>query len=102
MDPTRREIGNPTYKVRSRLGRTPLSRFIDCGSTQLGPSADNYDVVLTVVARVQAEGDGASSVHTRVEAMARPATYAQEYSPCGSKGNIEARLSELIRARLAK
>jgi hypothetical protein len=102
MDPARKEIGNAGYRIRNRLGKVSLSRYIDCGSTQIGPNADNYDVVLTVMAVVTADGPTAATITTRVEAQARPATYNQQYSRCSSKGGIEARIADLVNARLAK
>ena len=102
MDPARKEIGNSGYRIRSRLGKVSLSRYLDCGSTQIGPNADNYDVVLTVLSVVAADGASASKLTTSVEAQARPATYNQGYSRCTSKGGIETRIAELTKARLSK
>jgi len=101
IDPAKREIGNAGYRIRNRLGKVSLSRYIDCGNTQIGPNADNYDVVLTVLSVVSANGASASTLTTSVEAQARPATYNQAYSRCSSKGGIEARVAELAKARLA-
>jgi hypothetical protein len=102
MDPARKAIGNPGFRIRSRLGKVSLSRYLDCGSTQIGPNADNYDVVLTVMTVVAAKGATASTLTTSVEAQARPATYTQQYSRCSSKGGIETRLTDLVKARLTK
>lgn len=102
LEPSKKEIGNPGYRIRSRLGKTSLSRYLDCGSTQIGPNADNYDVVLTVMATVVADGASASKLTTVVEAQARPATYNQAYSRCSSKGGIETRLADLAKAQLSK
>lgn len=102
LEPSKKEIGNPGYRIRSRLGKTSLSRYLDCGSTQIGANADNYDVVLTVMATVVADGASMSKLTTVVEAQARPATYNQAYSRCSSKGGIETRLAELAKAQLSK
>jgi hypothetical protein len=101
IDPARRLIGNPTFKVRSRLKSVALSRYIDCGSGgQIGPNADSYDVVLSVSVEARPAADGATTVTTTVDAVGRPATYAQEYSQCRSTGLFEKRLLELLQARL--
>ena len=101
IDPAKRLIGNPTFKVRSRLKSVPLSRYIDCGSGgQIGPNADAYDVVLSVLVTTRPAADGATTVTTNVDAVGRPATYAQEYSQCRSTGLFEKRLLELLQARL--
>ncbi len=102
VDPATKEIGNSALKIRVRLGKVYLSRYVDCGTTQIGPNADNYDVVLTVLSRVVAEGAAASKLTTTVQAQARPATYNQAYNQCSSKGQIERRIIELLTASLSK
>jgi hypothetical protein len=94
-------ISNQGQKIRQRLGRTPLSRFIECGSTQIGPNADSYEVFLTVTSRVSAAGTG-STVSTTVEALARPLTFNQDYSRCSSRGLLETRIADALKARLPK
>lgn len=102
IDPAGRVIGNPGYKTRQRLGKAPLSRYLDCGNTQIGPNADSYDVFLTVLTTVRAEGEAGASLSTIVEAKARPVTYNQAYSNCSTKGGIERRIADLVTARLAR
>jgi len=101
FDGVKRTIGNQSFAVRRRLKNVPLSRFIDCGNSQMGPSADDYDVRLTVLTDVRAT-DGGTIVTTSFEAMARPMNYAQEYSRCSSKGTFEQRLIDVLQARLAR
>jgi hypothetical protein len=103
MDPAKRTLGNEAFRVRSRLKGTPLSRFIDCGtSTQIGPNADSYDVVMTLTASVHAADPGSATVGTTFSAVAKPANFAQDYTPCNSKGLIESRFIDIVRAKLAK
>jgi hypothetical protein len=103
VDPAKKTVGNAGYKIRNRLGKIPLSMYLDCGgSTQIGPNADSYDVYLSVLTTVTSAGAGASKIGTLVEAQARPATYNQAYSPCNSKGLFEQKLAQLITKRLTK
>lgn len=103
VDPATKKIGNPGYKIRQRLGKVPLSRYLDCGTTQIGPNADSYDVVLTVLTVVTPEGAGTgATLSTVVEAQSRPATFTQAYNRCSSKGAIEIRVAELVKARLSR
>jgi len=101
LDAVKRSIGNQSFAVRRRLKNVPLSRFIDCGNSQMGPSADDYDVRLTLFTDVRA-GDGGTTVTTTFEAVARPMNYAQEYSRCSSKGTLEQRIIDVLQARLAR
>jgi hypothetical protein len=103
MDPAKRTLGNESFRVRARLKGTPLSRYIDCGtSTQIGPNADNYDVVLILTAYVHAADPGSSTVGTTFSAVAKPANFAQDYAPCNSRGLMESRFIDIARAKLAK
>ena len=40
VEPAKKIMGNEGFKIRLPLGKTPLSRFIDCGQAQIGPNAD--------------------------------------------------------------
>src|SRR5258708_6566884 len=42
-------MGNPNMKIRRRLGNTALSKYINCGNTQGSPSADTYEILLSVL-----------------------------------------------------
>ncbi len=92
-------IGNDGFKIRQRLGKVALSRYFDCGATQIGANADSYDMFVTVVAQVQPSGTGSRLV-TNVEASARPITFSQAYSRCTSRGALETRILDAIAAQL--
>jgi hypothetical protein len=100
IDPAKRVIGNNGFKVRTRLGKKYLSQLMDCGNSQIGPNADTYDVFLSVLTTVMADGTTGARIATVLDAQARPATYNQPYSRCTTKGALELRISELVTARL--
>lgn len=102
IDQGSKQIGNAGYKIRNRLGKVSLSRYLDCGNTQVGPNADSYDVFLSVLTTVKPEGPSGATLTTIVDAQSRPVTYNQAYSRCSSKGGIEIKISELVKARLAR
>ena len=102
LDAKTHTIGNDGFKVRKELGATALSKYIECGTTQIGPNADSYDVVLTVVTQLQPGDAGATKVVTTFESSARPIAFSQEYSKCSSKGVLEARLMDVLRKRLMR
>jgi hypothetical protein len=100
LEPARRSLGNPGFKAHKQLGRTPLSRYIDCGQAQSFPSADTYDVHLSVLTQLQPTEAGTTTVVTLVQAAARPMTYGGDYARCSSKGSLEARIADAVKARL--
>ena len=102
LEPKQFMISSQGFKIRSRMGRTALSRYIDCGSTQIGNNADSYDVYMTVTTRLVANGKEASTLATTVEASAKPLSFNQEYGRCSSRGELERRIGELAKVFLKK
>jgi hypothetical protein len=102
IDPARFVMGAEGVKVRQRLGKAPLSRYLDCGQTQIGPNADSYDVMLTVMVQLQKNVPGATSVSTTVDATAKPIAYSQSASECSTKGTLEKALLAILQAPIAK
>ena len=100
LDPATHTIGNTTMRVRRRLGDVAMSKYINCGNTQGGPSADTYEIVLSVVTRAETSEPGMSRLVTSVDAMGRPLTISAEYARCTSTGGIEKRIGELVTAQL--
>ena len=100
IEPANHVIGNEGFKIRQRLGRASLSRYMDCGTTQIGPNADSYDVYLTVLVQLQPGANGTTSIATSFESLARPIAFSQEYSRCSTKGLFETSLVALVKARL--
>lgn len=101
LDAESRVVGNPGIKLRRRLGSVPLTRYLNCGSTQGGPSAETYEVHLSMLTQAQPGAPGSTTVATTVEATARPVTLAGESVRCASTGALEARVVEVLTARLA-
>lgn len=102
LDAAGKVIGNNGFKIRQRLGKVALSRYIDCGETQIGPNADSYEVYLTVLVQVRPVGTTSSSLVTTFEASARPIAFSQAYSRCSSRGSLETKLLAAIKAQLTR
>jgi hypothetical protein len=94
FDAERNVIGNQDLKLYRRLGKTPLTRLLDCGTTQVGPNAESYEVRLSVQTTIQRSTADTShtALTTTVQAMARPMAFAGEYRQCTSKGALEEQL----------
>lgn len=102
LEPKQFMISSQGFKVRARLGKTSLSRFINCGQTQIGNNADSYDVFMTVTSKLVPNGTDAATLSTTVEASAKPLSFNQEYAPCSSRGELEHRIGELAKEFLKK
>ena len=100
MDVATRTIATQSLRARRRLGNVALSRYVNCGNTQGGASADSYELMLSVTTQAAAGESGTTRLTTNVEAQGRPITLAAEYARCTSTGVLETRLRELVTAQL--
>jgi hypothetical protein len=98
IDPPNMLIGNRGLQIRRELGKVRLSKYIDCGSAQARPSADFYDVNMSVVTQLVRADTANTKVVTTVDAMARPVSFTGEYIRCATTGEIESRISRLLEA----
>lgn len=100
LDPAQHSLGNSGMKVHKQLGKTSLVKFLDCGSGQGFPSAETYDIQMSVRTHVEPSADGGASVSTLVEAAGRPMAFAGEYVRCSTKGELESRIVDGVKAQL--
>ena len=99
-DPSTKSIGNLGLRARRRIGNTAASQYFDCGNTQGAPSADTYDMYVTVRTQV-IKGNGAgSTISSTAEAQAKPVAFSGDYVHCGSSGVLEKKIADAVRARL--
>jgi len=100
FDAATNTIGNSGLKVYRRLGKTPLTKYLDCGRTQIGLSADSYDIRMSVLTRLARIDSGKTTVATNIEAVGRPMQYAGSETRCRTKGTLEDELLLNLKARL--
>jgi len=65
-----------------------------------GPSADAYEIQLSVITTAVPAEQGTTNLMTLVEAQGRPVTIAAEYMRCTSTGLLETRILGLVTAQL--
>lgn len=102
LDAAARRFGTTGLRVRRRLGSTPVSRYFDCGQTQIGENADEYDVQLQLVVALTAGTAGTTNLDVLLDARARPVAFSQGYQACSTRGTLDKRLVELVRVELAR
>jgi hypothetical protein len=101
VDSVTHSVGNTGFNLRRRLGSIPLVRLIDCGTTQGGPSAETYDIHMSVISQVRAS-DAGTVISTTVEPMGKPAAFSGEYIRCSSTGALESRIADAVKSRLGQ
>jgi len=99
IDPANYVIGASSVRVRRSLRKVPLSRYIDCGSMAGGPSADTYEINLTLLTTLKATETG-SVAFTQLEALGRSESLRGDWIRCSSNGTLERKLADVIQASL--
>ncbi|CAN5715654.1 hypothetical protein BH23GEM6_BH23GEM6_24530 [soil metagenome] len=99
-DASSQTLGNQGLRLRRQLGGERLSRYLDCGRTQGVPSADTYDVFLTVNTRVQPGEAGTATLQTHVHASARSVSFSTGVVECSSTRALEEKIVERVTAKL--
>ena len=100
IDPASHSVANGGVIVHRRLGKTRLSEYLNCGNSQGGPSADTYEINLSITTRLAPASPSGTTVTTVVNAAGKPASLSGDYIPCASTDGLETRLVRMIEAQL--
>ena len=104
IDPKKHLMANEGFKVRQKLGKERLSTFFECGTTQVGPNADSYELYVTVHTYLEPlKGDSTRTRMTvAVSGAAKPLQFSQDYSRCTSKTMLERRMLDVVATLVKK
>ena len=100
LDTDLRQLGTSGTKVYRRLGQTPLRRLLDCGSTQIGPNADSYDIMLAATTTLRRLDSVSTIVTTSVQAAGRPMQHGGSEVVCRTRGDLERQVVLLLKTRV--
>jgi len=93
-----RMLGNPRFVVSRRLGDTPLSRYLECGSGLMGAFADRYRVEMSIRSVVLSGEAGGSRIDTVIQVSARnPEGTSNTAVACTSTQRLEREIAEQVR-----
>jgi hypothetical protein len=96
-DPTTGSVGNIDFLKTRKLGTEPISTYLNCGDSIMGPAADIYRVSISVISVVRPDGKGESELETALSAQARNMEgTTSDRVACGTTGRLE----QIIRQRL--
>ncbi|MGQ0701619.1 MAG: hypothetical protein ACT4PM_00630 [Gemmatimonadales bacterium] len=94
-------VGHPSLTLIHQLGKAPLSRFINCGSTITGPRADADRVTPSVITTVHPDGKGGSELETALRGESRSVEgTSTDRATCTSTGVLEAEIARAVAERL--
>ncbi len=101
--PAKRQLGNPAFRARRKLGDLQLTKLVDCGGDSGMPNAETYILTLSISSVVSANAAGGSVVQTVLEGDGKnPLTNAATNVRCGSLGELEKRIVMRMKAAPAK
>ena len=101
LDSRQRVVGNPSLKVRRRLGGVTLVKYLDCGYKDGSPNAETYDIVLNLMSSVSGPTPTSATVSTRIEGLATHPVFGSQ-AVCTTTGELEKRIAQMVRERSAK
>jgi hypothetical protein len=93
MDTGGHLLGNTAFSMQHRFNGEDVSRYFECGKDATGfPRADRYQITLSVVTTLRAQGPSETEVETLVTARGRDngGTGADLY--CSTTGHLETQL----------
>ncbi len=100
-DPTTGRFGNTDFWKTHKLGTVPISTYLNCGESILGPTADHYRVYISVISMVRPDGKGESELETALSAEARNMEgTTSDLVLCGTTGRLEEIIRQLLLDRL--
>jgi hypothetical protein len=79
--------------------RSPVSRFVDCGTTLVGPSADTYHVQIQIESSVDSLTPSTSRLHTRVDATGAGSGTTVR---CSTSGSVERLIADQVKELVAE
>lgn len=102
IDPKKYLMANEGFRIRQKLGKERLSTYFECGTTQVGPNADSYEMYITVHSNLTpVKGDSTRTRMTvAITAVAKPLQFAQDYSRCTSKTILERKMLDIMASAL--
>ena len=90
-----------SMRIRRQLAGVSLSRYIECGRTTQGPSADVYFIVLRFET-VLTGSDGKVLAQSAMAVTGEGTGNSGQLTRCSSSGELERRVAERLATRLKK
>lgn len=90
-------ISNTAFVVRRSLGGQPLSRYVDCGSTISGASADQMKVTMSLIVQVvSADSVNVAKLRSQVDGWGVAEATSSSRVHCASTGRLESRIARMV------
>ena len=95
-DSTQRFVRGASSAYR-QFQRKPVSRFVDCGTSLVGPNADAFHVQLVIESQIDSVSTASSTVRTHVDATGSGSGTTVR---CSTTGSLERLINDQVKALL--
>jgi hypothetical protein len=103
IDPTISRVPNRRVMRRGKLGKQPISRYLDCGRGFAGNHADVYRIVVSSAAWPEPDtGDVATIKVAIIGAGQDPAGASKGFVQCHTRGFFEPEFARKVQARVVQ
>jgi hypothetical protein len=100
-DGASKSVGNSGWRTRRSIGKVPMHRYLDCGSSGTLQNAETYSIHMSVITSVRPNQGGGSIVSTAITAVGRnPVTSSSADVRCATKGDLEIRIRDMVQKRI--
>ena len=100
-DPTTGQLGNTDFWKTGKLGTEPISLYLNCGDSIMGPAADTYRIYISLISQVHPDGKGETDLETSLVAQARNMEgTTSDRVACGTTGRLEERIRQRLIEKL--
>jgi hypothetical protein len=96
IDSSSQSVASALMRIHRVLKNRPLSRYLECGRTAAGETADIYEITMRVRSTVEAIDNESSILRTLVTAVATPQGSSGDTFRCGSTRTLESRIAALV------
>lgn len=101
VDQQQHFIANTSFTARHRLGDANVSKYVDCGSSMSGKTADQATVTMSLVVQVVPDSGDISKLRAQFDGFATMDGAVANRIQCTSTGVLEARIARMVNDELA-
>ena len=101
VDERQHYVANTSFKLHRSLGDARISKYLDCGSTISGKTADEAEIVMSLTVQVVADSSDLSTLRSQVLGDAFLQGVTANKIQCATTGLLEERIAHMVNDALA-
>jgi hypothetical protein len=96
-DARTKTLGNTGWRTRRQIGRVPMQRYLECGSSGTIENAETYNINMSITTTVLPNANGGSVISTSITGVGKnPVTSSSAEVRCTSKSQLELRIRDMV------